>query len=268
MDLATLKRFEAALQIVYPDLSVKFKDQSWTQKLLGLLMAFNPAYMTDYITTFGSTIYFPSQAYYEANPEASLNTVAHEFVHVYDSKRTLWFKLSYLFPQVLVLIPAIVYCALVGRYSWVLTIPAIGYFASCLLFKYSKMAFGAILGLSFMTFLALGWLYTGWHMLILLGLLALAPWPAPWRVQWELRGYGMNLAVTQWMYKSVPTAEREFQISLFTGPAYFYMSWDQAAVEKNLEATRQQAAAGVLQTIAPYSTVYDFLSSNMLVARE
>jgi len=264
MDLATLKRFESHLQTAYPNFRVCFKDQSWAQKLLGFLMIFNPGYMTEFITTIGSTVYFPTQAFYEASPEDSVVILAHESVHIYDSQRTLWFKLSYLFPQVLALVPAILFIALTGLHSWVLAIPLVGYVIACGAYKLSKLVFGLVLGVSLMVFLALGCYYTGWSMLVLLGLVVLAPWPAPWRVKWELRGYGMTLAVMQWVWHCAVT-NRPNVVAHFVDASYFFMSWSRAAVDKNLEATRQQAEAGALQRVAPYSTVYAFLESNRLL---
>jgi hypothetical protein len=145
-----------------------------------------------------------------------------------------------------------------------LAIPLVGYLTACAAYKMSKLVFGLVLGASLLAFLSLGCYYTGYHMLILLGLAALAPWPAPWRVKWELRGYGMTMAMMQWMQRNA-VANRSFIVSNFVNSSYFFMSWSSAAVEKNLEATRQQAEAGVLQQVAPYSTVYAFLESNRLL---
>ena len=264
MDLATLKRFEQHLQAAYPDFRVDFKDQSWSQKVIGFLMTFNPGYMTDFITTIGSTVYFPTRAFYEVDPASSLATLAHESVHIYDSKRTLWFKLSYLFPQILAVIPVLLFVAFTGLNSWVLAILLVGYVTACASYKISKLVFGMVLGASLMAFLSLGCYYTGWHMLILLGLAMLAPWPAPWRVKWELRGYGMTMAMLQWMWRSA-VDNRSATVTNFVNSSYFFMSWSRASVEKNLEATRQQAEMGALQRIEPYATVYAFLESNRLL---
>ena len=101
IDLATLKRFESYIKTHIPGFEVRFKNESWSQKLLGTLLFFNPNYITGFITTFYPYVYFPTKEGYEANPTNSFIILAHEFVHLYDDKNNLSFKISYLFPQIL-----------------------------------------------------------------------------------------------------------------------------------------------------------------------
>lgn len=78
---------------------IAFKDESRLMRLIGFLMFFNRAFMTDYITTLGRTVYFPTRGDLLAGP---WETLAHEAVHVRDYIRTpVRFALSYLFPQCL-----------------------------------------------------------------------------------------------------------------------------------------------------------------------
>lgn len=194
-------------------------------KILGVLVRpFIPNY-AKYVTTVGSIVYFPSRVYYETKPEQSLTTMAHEFVHVYDSQKSKVFKLAYLFPQILVMLPILGLILM----AWSTTRP---------------IAFS-----------------------LLPGLLAIAPWPAPWRVEYELRGYGMTVAVMEWRKKTIPEGGLSVIVDQFVGPAYYYMSRNRAYIQRNLEATRQQATQGALSKIKPYSVVYDFFYSYGMIPR-
>lgn len=86
-----------------PGFSVKFKDESLSQKILGLLAKpFVPQYMTGFTTTLGKTVYYTSRSRLSRTPESAWNTLSHEFVHLFDGKKhPLRFPLSYVFPQVL-----------------------------------------------------------------------------------------------------------------------------------------------------------------------
>lgn len=92
-------------QTYFPNLQIKYKDQSTFMKLLGTLMFFNPAFMTDYITTIGNTIYWPSEQYVQNNSKSVSEVFIHECTHMYDEKRvgSVPFTLGYLFPQLLAL---------------------------------------------------------------------------------------------------------------------------------------------------------------------
>ena len=110
MDLTILQKFEETIRKDIPDFKIVYKDQSKFMKLLGFLVyPFNPQFMDMFTTTIGNTIYFPTATSYTKSVASSLSILAHEYVHLYDSKpRSLWFKLSYLFPQILVVLPLIV----------------------------------------------------------------------------------------------------------------------------------------------------------------
>lgn len=92
-------------QTYFPNLQIKFKDQDPLMKFLGKLMFFNPGFMTNFVTTIGDNIYWPSKEDLEDTPAASANTFIHECVHIYDEKKgsSPLFKLGYLFPQILAL---------------------------------------------------------------------------------------------------------------------------------------------------------------------
>jgi hypothetical protein len=66
------------------------KEDSTLMKIIGKLLFFNKGFMTNYVTTLGSTIYAPGG-------EISDITLQHELVHVKDWKRwNILFSLSYL----------------------------------------------------------------------------------------------------------------------------------------------------------------------------
>lgn len=90
----------------FPKAKIGFKDQSTFMKIIGALLFFNPGFMTQFITTIGDTIYYPSATYVNSHPVSSFVVLLHELVHVYDEKKysKILFMLSYLLPQLLVLL--------------------------------------------------------------------------------------------------------------------------------------------------------------------
>lgn len=92
-------------QTYFPNLQIKYKDQSAFMKFLGTLLFFNPGFMTSYITTIGNTIYWPNKEFVESNTRAVSEIFIHECTHMYDEKRvgSAPFTLGYLFPQLLAL---------------------------------------------------------------------------------------------------------------------------------------------------------------------
>lgn len=104
----------------FPDLQVKYKDQSSFMKVLGTLMFFNKSFMTDYTTTIGSTVYFPTQSFVQVRPVSASMILLHELVHVHDANK--WtrpvFSFLYLTPQILALL-----CLPLFLISWKLALP-------------------------------------------------------------------------------------------------------------------------------------------------
>src|SRR5574338_64595 len=111
-----------AAQKYFPDLKIKYKDQSWFMKLIGILLFFNKGFMTDYTTTIGSTVYFPTEAVTKTRPVSAATVLLHELVHVNDAKKISkpLFGFLYLTPQILIL-PALLLFLL----SWKIAIPVI-----------------------------------------------------------------------------------------------------------------------------------------------
>jgi hypothetical protein len=89
-----------------PGFEVRFKSESFTSKLIGILIyVFNREYMTRFTTTRYPRVYFPSREWLAKNYWAATKVLCHEFVHLYDRKRrgSLSFNLRYLSPQFLAL---------------------------------------------------------------------------------------------------------------------------------------------------------------------
>jgi hypothetical protein len=225
MSLQTLFDFETEIRKLAPSFEVRFKDESRTQKFIGILVwIFNRTYMTQYTTTLYPIVWFPSRALYVNRPQVSFMILAHELVHLQDTKDSpIWFRLGYVFPQALTL-----------------------------------LAFLAAIPVAFLA----GW----WALVpVVTGILLLVPWPAPWRVATELRGYGMSLALTQWRDGVVAQVALDSMVSQFVGAGYYYMSWSRASVEQRLLEYTKGAAEGTLQQQEPYGCVHRFMSEKKLL---
>ena len=82
---------------------IKYKDESVLMKIISFILFMNPGFMTQYITTIGNKIYFPSRGYIERNDSSAIKVLAHEVVHISQGKKytNLLFGIMYLFPQCL-----------------------------------------------------------------------------------------------------------------------------------------------------------------------
>lgn len=99
----SLNKFISNSKKHFPNLKIKYKDQSLFMKILSYILFFNRSFMTDYITTIGNTIYFPNKEHTENNPLQTKLILLHEYVHLYDSSKynNFIFSILYLFPQIL-----------------------------------------------------------------------------------------------------------------------------------------------------------------------
>lgn len=266
-DLAILNQFEITIGKIIPGAQVKFKNESWLMKMIGFILSpFNPGFMTDYITTIGYTVYFPTRQYYESAPEASFSILTHEFVHMWDRKQDSLFSLKYLFPQILLPIPLVLFTLFAFDAAWILGLLPLAYVIGIAFSKRSRASLIISLVAGSVASLAFGVLFAKWRILILLGCAVLAPWPAFWRSHYELRGYGMNMALQQWLYGTV-AAMRDFNffVSQFTTLEYYRMSWNPSSIRTALEKFRSQAESGELQKSGPYEVVYQFINSQNMV---
>lgn len=179
-----------------PGFEVRFKDESWFMKLLGVLLyVFNPRFMDAYTTTLYPYVYFPGRTYLEENRIQATKILAHEFVHLWDAKKKrIRFSLEYLFPQILAVVPL-----------------------------------AALFVLAFFSLPGKPWILVG---LGLLTVVLLLPWPARFRERYEIRGYAMTLALVSRDYVGHHAASvlsnfcGRLVRQQFTSWAYYKMSWD------------------------------------------
>lgn len=258
LDASYLRALQGIVSHDIPGFEVRFKDRSTLMKVLGFLAyPFNPDFMTKYITTWGTKVYFPTEEFFRSDPARSFRILAHEYVHLWDAKNHPLFKLSYMFPQVLVLIPLVLYVLFTWPHTWIVVLPFLGYLLGCLSARLHRLLFWAVMPITLAGAVITAWALTGYAVLALFGVLvALVPWPAPWRTKWELRGYGMNVALAQRLYGSVSQKHKDSITKQFTGPAYYFMCWSSAKVQESLEVTRAKFVAGILQKERPYEQVF------------
>lgn len=99
-DEARLVLLERHIKKSIPGFAVRWKNEgkgSGVQKLIGVLMFFNRGYMKDFISTFFPYVYWPSEKDYRSAPRGSFKVLAHEYVHLWDAKKSHgWFSFSYI----------------------------------------------------------------------------------------------------------------------------------------------------------------------------
>lgn len=95
-------KFQQELKRFYV-FNVKYKDKSLFMKFLATILFFNKDFMKNYITTIGSTIYFPDEKFVKENEYSAMKVLAHEIVHVNQAEKygNFLFSTLYLFPQCL-----------------------------------------------------------------------------------------------------------------------------------------------------------------------
>jgi hypothetical protein len=180
------------LQVLLPGLEIKYKRQDepwWLSAGFRLVSLFNKRFYKSYTTVIGRTIYFPYEGFIEANPKGAARTLLHEATHIWDS-RVVHSKWD--------------------SFWWS--------------FRYLFPQSLAPLGL-------LGFLGFAWEPLFALFavLLAALPWPAPWRVGAEKRGYAMTIAALKWDNWIIP---REHLKKQFTSSSYYFMAWSDRGLDE------------------------------------
>lgn len=118
-DLERLQALERRAKEIMPSFEIRFKDESNFMKMLGKILFFNKGFMTNYITTIGTKVYFQNRNFYYNNPKNSFRVLSHECVHAYDyTLNPIKFVLRYLFPQILALFSLFVFFAFISPYFW------------------------------------------------------------------------------------------------------------------------------------------------------
>jgi len=235
-DNATDPFMKAALELGEREglgFQIKQKSESRLMWLIGrFARLFNKRWMDRYHTTMGSTIYLTTTPEQTMQMQRRLvETVLHEMTHVYDRKKHgVRFTIGYAMPQMLAVLalPLLLISVLL-----VLVAPT-----------RSTAWVGLLVGLIASVALSV-WLCP-WLLLTAVSLLALAPWPSPWRVRWERRGYQMSMAVSYWMRGQIVHTPSWF-VEQFVGWAYYRMSWDRKGMLKTLREDAEDVVEGLVE---------------------
>ena len=97
---------EYAKKKYFPNLNIKFKNNSFLMKILSYLLFFNKKFMTQYATSSNNSIvYFPSEDFIRLRSISSIVILLHELIHVNDSIKLNYYFYSFLYmlPQSLIL---------------------------------------------------------------------------------------------------------------------------------------------------------------------
>ena len=77
--------------------------------------------------------------------------------------------------------------------------------------------------------------FSNWWLIALAALLFGCPIPAVWRMNWELRGYTMSMAIDAWKYGSIQPSTVDWISKQFTGPDYYFMWPFREGIRRKLE---------------------------------
>ena len=110
----------------YYGVEVAEKTTSRFMRLLATLMFFNKTFLNGYITTIGTTIYWPNLEQMYMHPDAAFGTLFHEVQHAVDYRgASVFFVGTYLGPQILFLLALLSLLALAFGNLWLLWLLAI-----------------------------------------------------------------------------------------------------------------------------------------------
>jgi len=134
------------------------KETSRLMQAIGWVLAFlkiNTLFMARYITTLGSTIYFPKELIKSLNPKQFMEVIIHESVHALDDERyNLFYKPTYL-PELFFGLPLLIASVI------------------CLILKS----------------------YVAFIVCFILALIAILPVPKFGRYHWEMRAFSVSLFI-------------------------------------------------------------------------
>ena len=98
-----------------PDFKIKYKDEDKLMLTLSKILFFNKRFFTDFTTTIGKTVYFPSREKVRKNTGNYFSTLCHEYVHVLDYvQNPFLFVIKYLFPQLLIILALLAFFAFIN----------------------------------------------------------------------------------------------------------------------------------------------------------
>lgn len=248
-----------------PRASIAAKPASRLMAVLGALCFFNPRFDA-YVTTIGTTIYAPRELRLDSSALEDLIVVAHELVHVFDYLERPWrFALGYLFPQILAAVPLLGLAVLPIAAWGGPGLAALGAFAAlsavgAALAPRSRPAAAILFVAALACVVALALLAELVWGLALTGalLLAVVPWPAPFRSAAEQRGYAMSLAVVHWVTGGIPGSHVALVQAQFVTGNYYWMG---PSVRASVIAEAVRSGA-VLGWPGPFSGVYRLLGGS------
>lgn len=121
--------------------------------------------------------------------------------------------------------------------------------------------------LSLVGAVGVGLAISSWGWLLLIGLVALAPFPAPGRTRLERRGYAMSIAMHYWQNGTADLYQQGAIAAKFEGPDYYWMwpfknstkRWI-VAVNKELRSMNLPQSYG-----APFPEILEVLDKNGVV---
>jgi len=259
----------------HPSFRIRYKS---TSRLMGLLAVlaypFNPGFADGYITTLGSKVYFPTPEDVEQSYLHSAETLAHEGVHIYDAQqRGIWFTLSYMMNQLLIL-PLLVVFAILG--SWIPVAGLVGgltvsYLSLWLMMKITgnfnvrRWTFFALAGATAIGYVVASiWFAKWWAALGVAAFLPLVPISSLLRAKWEYRGYAMGIAMQYWRTGAVADSYLDWISTHFTGPDYYFMDRNKARVMDRLKSIRADVLNGAIlkqSDSRPYQRTFEVMQS-------
>lgn len=226
----------SVIQAKVPGFEVRTKSESTVMRMIAAILIFNPRFLTEFITTLFTIMFAPRTTVTD-------DGVAHEGVHAYDYVRApVRFVFGYLFPQVLAVAPLVGLIVTIAAVKWYLLVNvALPFLAWWFLAFRGQVRFASIAFYAGLTVLVVQALACSWVAGLIFALLlvaAVAPFPAPWRVQSELRGYAMTMACTYWRTGEIPAVLMAHIHSQFVGWNYYKMSWDPSGMHAKLNAIK------------------------------
>jgi hypothetical protein len=179
----------------FPKLRIVFKDDSCIYQFFNLFIPDKMLYRMS--TALFNAIAMSSRKKAEKNQQWYFEILSHEFVHLFQFRRAFELILTYLAPQIWLLLTLGLITTQVWLFDYV---------------KWFQVLFTA--GCTLVTF---------------------APWPSPWRLQAELNAYAMNIAVRHWR-RSVKSdqviwteqVDHDYinrRVEVMSGWRYWKMAW-------------------------------------------
>lgn len=83
----------------FPDLHIKYKNESLIMRLLGILLFFHKDFMTYHMTTIGRTIYIPSKNFVKIHPIVSIVLFLYKLACLRVSKKNSYLSTLYVIQQ-------------------------------------------------------------------------------------------------------------------------------------------------------------------------